>query len=171
MNDIPSPAADLAVPSFAQLRVTEADRARFGIEPGWAFGQSRLVEWRDVDAFRHANHTSFLLWFESARNLYLEAAGLPRHSVDAPGPVMMNLETRYLRPLAYHDPVFVTARVKSMRRTSFVMEYAAWSENGCACTCAAVLVLMINATGEKVAIPDPVRYAIRALDAPVEESR
>ena len=84
---------------------------------------------------------------------------------------MMSLETRYRLPLAYHDPVFVTARVKSMRRTSFVMEYAAWGPSGCACTCTAVLVLMINATGEKVAIPDPVRNAIRTLDAPMEESR
>lgn len=96
--------------------------------------------------------------------------GLPRHSVDSPGPVMMNLVTRYLRPLAYHDPVFVTARVKSMRRTSFVMEYAAWGEDCCTATCTALLVLMINATGEKVAIPDGVRAAIRALDAPSEES-
>lgn len=171
MNDMPSPAADAAPQTDARFMIRDTDRAGFGIDPGWAFGESRLVEWRDVDAFRHANHTSFLLWFETARNLYLEAAGLPRHSVDAPGPVMMSLETRYLLPLAYHDPVFVTARVKSMRRTSFVMEYATWGPSGCACTCTAVLVLMINATGEKVAIPAPVRNAIRALDAPLEETR
>ena len=143
MNDMPSPAADAHAHALTGVAITAADRERFAIDPGWRFGFERLVEWRDVDAFRHANHTSFLLWFETARNLYLEAAGLPRHSVDAPGPVMMSLETRYRLPLAYHDPVFVTARVKSMRRTSFVMEYAAWGPSGCACTCTARLVIAL----------------------------
>lgn len=152
-----------------RLAVSDTARATFGIPEDWQAGMARVVEWSDVDAFAHANHTSFLLWFEAARNLYLESVGIPRHAVDKPGPVMMSLTTRYLKPLAYHDPVFVTARVKSMRRTSFVMEYAAWGMDGCACTCEAVLVLMINATGEKVAIPDAARGAIRALDAPDEQ--
>ncbi len=152
-----------------RLAISDAARAVFAIPDDWQAGMARVVEWSDVDAFAHANHTSFLLWFEAARNLYLEAMGLPRHAVDKPGPVMMSLATRYLSPLAYHDPVFVTARVKSMRRTSFVMEYAAWGKAGCACTCEAVLVLMINATGEKVAIPDDVRAAMRALDGPQEQ--
>lgn len=170
MNDGLSPTDDLSPGRTAADRVSGAHRARFGIGPGWSFGFERLVEWRDVDAFRHANHTAFLLWFEAARNRYLEAAGLPCHSADTPGPVMMSLEARYLKPLAYHDPVFVTARVRSMRRTSFVMDYAAWAGGGCSATCTAVLVLMVNATGEKVAIPDAVRAAIRALDAPQEET-
>jgi acyl-CoA thioester hydrolase len=170
MNDDHSSTADAALPAFADGGIDARDRARFGIDPGWAFGHERLVEWRDVDGFRHANHTAFLLWFETERNRYLEAAGLPRHSPDVAGPVMMTLEARYLKPIAYHDPVFVTARVRSMRRTSFVMEYAAWGPGDCHATCTALLVLMINATGEKVAIPDRVRVAIRALDAPAEES-
>jgi acyl-CoA thioester hydrolase len=125
-----------------------------------------------VDPFAHANHTSFLGWFEALRNLYLEAAGLPRLSIGTPGPVLMTLAVRYLRPLAYHEPVFVTARVKSMRRTSFVMDYAACADvehgAGCACSCEAVIVLVVNATGEKAAIPDAVRAAFRDLDAPAE---
>lgn len=156
-------------PVRRRLTIFDADRAAYGIPEDWQSGMARLVEWSDVDAFAHANHTAFLLWFEAARNLYLESIGIPRHAVDKPGPVMMTLTTRYLKPLAYHDPVFVTARVKSMRRTSFVMEYAAWGKDGCACTCEALLVLMINATYEKVAIPDDVRAAIRALDAPEEQ--
>jgi len=170
MNDTaPSPAPSLADAARRRLAIPHSARAAYTIPDSWQSGMERLVEWSDVDAFAHANHTSFLLWFEASRNLYLESVGLPRHGVDTPGPVMMSLTTRYLTPLAYHDPVFVTARVKSMRRTSFVMEYAAWGTGGCACTCEAVLVLMINATGEKVAIPDDVRANIRALDAPEEQ--
>lgn len=161
---------DSSLPAASRDVITPEQRARFRIGPEWNFGFERLVEWRDVDGFLHANHTAFLLWFETARNRYLESVGLPRHSVDTPGPVMMSLEARYLRPFAYHDTAYVTARVRSMRRTSFVMEYAAWGEGGCHGTCKAVLVLMINATAEKVAIPNRVRAAIRALDAAQEDS-
>ncbi|NQW10564.1 MAG: thioesterase family protein [Alphaproteobacteria bacterium] len=160
-TDARSPGADLAIPASA--------RDRFGIGPDWRSGMERLVEWRDVDAFRHANHTAFLLWFEAARNRYLEAMGLPRHASNTPGPVMMDLRVRYLRPLAYHEPVFVTVRTAAMRRRSLEMDYAAWTQDGCAATCTAVLVLMINDTGEKVAIPDAVRGSIRTLDNPREE--
>lgn len=166
MIDASSPIPDNLPP---ELRVDETARRAFQVEPGWRFGMRRTVEWRDVDGFRHANHTAFLLWFEAARNRYLEAVGLPRHSAESPGPVMMNLEARYTRPLAFHDDVLVTARTRSMRTRSLVMEYAAWSPDGCCCLCSAVLVLMINATGEKVAIPDDVRAAVRALDAPEEQ--
>ncbi|MDF1791127.1 MAG: thioesterase family protein [Thalassobaculaceae bacterium] len=152
-----------------RLTISDAAREAFALPDDWRAGMARVVEWSDVDAFAHANHTAFLHWFEAARNLYFVTVGIPRHAVDKPGPVMMSLNTRYLKPLAYHDPVFVTARVKSMRRTSFVMEYAAWAKDGCACTCEALLVLMINATGAKVAIPDDVRAAIRALDAADEQ--
>lgn len=169
MTDPRSSTADAATAATGDWRIDDRRRVRFGVDPGWSFGHERLVEWRDVDGFRHANHAAFLLWFEAERNRYLETVGLPRHSPDVAGPVMMTLEARYLKPLAYHDPVFVTARVKSMRRTSFVMDYAAWGPGGCHATCSALLVLMINATGEKVAIPEAVRAAMRALDAPAEE--
>src|SRR3546814_483163 len=82
MNEPRSPAPDAG-------QFDAALGARFGVEAGWSFGHERLVEWRDVDGFRHANHAAFLLWFEAARNRYLEAMGLPRLSPDGPGPVMM----------------------------------------------------------------------------------
>lgn len=164
-GDVQSRMAD----TRSRLHIDDETRARYGIDAVWRAGYARRVEWADADAFAHANHAAFLLWFEAARNLYLEAAGLPRLSPTTPGPVMMTLSARYLRPLSYGDPVFVTARTRSMRRSSFVMEYAAWGPEGCAATCEAVLVLMINASGEKAAIPDAVRASIRELDAPQEQ--
>ena len=63
---------------------------------------------------------------------------------------------RYLTPLAYADRIVVTARTLSLRRTSFRMEYPAWAE-GCSAVGTALCVLMVNATGERVPIPDAVR--------------
>ena len=149
------------------LSLTDDMKRRHGIEDGWRVGVPTSVRWQDVDAFRHANHTTFLLWYEQARNLYLEAFGLPRLSADSPGPVMKSLEVQYLKPLAYHETVVNTVRVTSLGRTSLVMDYATWGD-GCHCRCTAVLVLVINATGEKAAIPASVRHAIIELDGAVE---
>ncbi|HET6520964.1 MAG TPA: acyl-CoA thioesterase [Geminicoccaceae bacterium] len=151
-------------------RLREADRARFGVdEPGWACAIRAEVRWCDVDAFGHANHLSFLNWFQDARNAYLELVGLPRLSATTPGPVLTRVEARYLRPLAYADRLLVTARTASLRRRSFVMEYAAWRE-GCRARCSALCVLMINATGEKTPVPEGVRAAMIRLDAPTVEA-
>jgi acyl-CoA thioester hydrolase len=160
-----TPAQTPTAPCLDDYGLDAEARAAHGIEDGWRFGVPGTVTWGDVDPFRHANHTSFLRWFENCRNVYLEAVGLPRLSADTPGPVMKRLETEYIRGLEYFDPFMITGRTVSMRRTSFVMEYAAWND-GCRCRCRAVLVLMINATGERAAIPDKVRAAITALDNP-----
>ncbi len=150
--------------------LTDELRARFGVdEPGWAFAVPAEVRWCDVDGFGHANHTSILRYFEDARNAYLGAVGLPRLTMATPGPVLTRIEARYLKPLAYGDRLLVTARAASLRRRSFVMEYAAWRD-GCAARCSAVCVLMINATGEKAPVPEAVRAAMIRLDAPTVEA-
>ena len=155
--------------------LTDEARRRFGVEPGWAFAIPVAVRWADVDAFGHANHTSFLRYCEDARNAYLEAVGLPRLTMTTPGPVMTRVEASYLRALAYGDRILVTARTASLRRRSFAMAYAAWRDDGdgdggCCARCTAVFVLMINATGEKVPIPEPVRAAMARLDSPAVEA-
>ncbi len=121
-----------------------------------------------MDAFGHANHAAYLEWFEEARNHYLEAAGLPPLSATTPGPVLIRVEARYLKPLAYADEVLVTARTTALRRTSVTMEYAVWRD-GPAATCAAVFVLMVAATGERTPIPPAVRAAMLARDGAREE--
>ncbi len=94
-----APLLDGSNPTLDKVSLTNDMIRRHGIEDGWRVGVPTSVRWQDVDAFRHANHTTFLLWFEQARNLYLEAVGLPRLSVDTPGPVMKSLEIKYLKPL------------------------------------------------------------------------
>lgn len=166
MTDTITQSVDTLIAPYA---IGAAARARFTIEPGWRFGRESMVEWRDCDAFAHANHAAYLLWYESCRNLYLECLGLPRHSMDTPGPVMKSLTSEYVRPLSYHDPYLVTARMASMRRTSFVMEYATWGLDGLCNRSTQLFVLVVNRTGEKAAIPDALKQNIVALDDPVLE--
>jgi acyl-CoA thioester hydrolase len=140
-----------------------AEWARFRIEPGWSFAVRHRVRWSECDPFRHANHRAYFEWFEEARNRYLEAVGLQALSAATPGPVIAETGIRYHRPLAYGDEILVSARTARLGTTSFEMEYAVW----CAGLCAhgrAVLILVVNATGEKTPLPPALRRAMLALD-------
>ncbi len=86
-----------------------------------------------------------------------------------PGPVIAETGIRYLHPLAYGDEVLVTARTVRLGRTSFEMEYAVWRRGLCA-QGRAVLILMVNATGEKTPLPAALRRAMLARDPAAREA-
>ena len=146
-----------------RLEADAAEMARFGIEPGWAFAIRHRVRWSECDPFGHANHRAYFEWFEEARNRYLETAGLTDWSATAPGPVIAETGIRYRRPLAYGDEILVSARTVRLGHTSFEMEYAVWRQGLCALG-RAVLILVVNATGEKTPLPLPLRRAMLARD-------
>ena len=151
------------------LEVDRTEFARFGVEPGWAFAIRHRVRWSECDPFRHANHRAYFEWFEEARNRYLETAGLPALSAGSPGPVMAETSIRYHRPLAYGDEILVSARTVRLGNTSFEMEYAVWRDGMCALG-RAVLILVVNATGEKTPLPSALRRAMLARDPGAVES-
>jgi acyl-CoA thioester hydrolase len=148
--------------------LTAEERARFGVDGEWWFAIRHRVRWSECDPFGHANHRAYFEWLEEARNLYLETLGLPPLAATNPGPVIAETAMRYHRPLAYGDEVLVTARTPRLGRTSFEMEYAVWQRGLCA-DGRAVLILVVNATGDKVPIPPELRAAIRAREPAVEE--
>ena len=140
-----------------------AEYARFGVEAGWSFAIWHRVRWSECDPFGHANHRAYFEWFEEARNRYLEVVGLAPLSPVTPGPVIAETGIRYHRPLAYADEILDSARTVRLGRTSFEMEYAAWRGGLCALGRAA-LILMINATGEKVPLSSEMLERILARD-------
>jgi acyl-CoA thioester hydrolase len=140
-----------------------AEWARYGVEPGWSFAIPHRVRWSECDPFGHANHRAYFEWFEEARNRYLEAVGLAPLSPDTPGPVIAETSIRYHRPLVYADEILVTARTVRLGRTSFEMEYAVWRDGLCAHG-RAVLILVINGTGEKTPLPPELRERILVRD-------
>ncbi|MBV8736272.1 MAG: acyl-CoA thioesterase [Alphaproteobacteria bacterium] len=146
-----------------------AEFARFGIEPGWGFAIRHRVRWSECDPFGHANHRAYFEWFEEARNRYLEDVGLPALSATTPGPVMAETGIRYYRPLAYGNEVLITARTVRLGRTSFEMEYAVWRQ-GLFAQGRAVLILVVNASGEKTPLPEALRRAMLARDPEAREA-
>jgi acyl-CoA thioester hydrolase len=150
-------------PNLSRRETTIAEAVRFGVEPGWSFAIRHRVRWSECDPFGHANHRAYFEWFEEARNRYLEAVGLAPLSPDTPGPVIAETATRYHRPLAYADEIMVGARAVRLGRTSFEMEYAVWRDGLCALG-RAVLILVVNTTGEKTPLPPELRENIIARD-------
>jgi len=146
------------------VEVSVAQYTLHGVEPGWSFAIRHRVRWSECDPFGHANHRAYFEWFEEARNRYLEAVGLAPLSPNLPGPVIAETSIRYHRPLAYADEILVSARTVRLGRTSFEMEYAIWRDGLCAIG-RAVLILVINATGEKTPLSHELRECILARDS------
>jgi acyl-CoA thioester hydrolase len=157
------PGHEPALPSSETEAVTAAEGAGFNIEPGWSFAIRHRVRWSECDPFGHANHRAYFEWFEEARNRYLEAVGLPPLSLTSPGPVIAETGIRYHRPLSYADEILVSARTVRLGNTSFDMEYAVWRGGLCA-RGKAVLILVVNATGEKTPLLDQLRERIVARE-------
>jgi acyl-CoA thioester hydrolase len=149
--------------TIASDEASAAERAQFGVEPGWSFAIRHRVRWSECDPFGHANHRAYFEWFEEARNRYLEAVGFAALSPHLPGPVIAETSIRYHRPLAYADDILVSARMVRLGRTSFDMEYAVWRQGLCAIG-RAVLILVVNATGEKMPLSRELRERILARE-------
>ena len=145
------------------VEVGEAELARFGVEPGWLFAIRHRVRWSECDPVGHANHRAYFEWFEETRNRYLETVGLAPLSPNTPGPVIAEAGIRYQRPLAYADEILVSGRTVRLGRTSFEMEYAVWRDGLCALG-RAVLILVVNATGEKAPLSPDLRERILARE-------
>jgi acyl-CoA thioester hydrolase len=145
------------------IELKKTEWARFGVDTGWSFAIRHRVRWSECDPFRHAGHRAYFEWFEEARNRYLEAVDLAPLSPDTPGPVIAETGIRYHRPLVYADEILITARTVRLGHTSFEMEYGVWRDGLCALG-RAVLILVINASGEKTPLPPELRKRILACD-------
>ena len=146
--------------------MTEQDRAAFGVEGDWPVARRHRIRWSECDQYAHVNHAAYLTLCEDLRVSHWLALG-GRFAPDAPGPVVAQLEARYLRPLGFDDEVLLTLRPGSLRRTSFTHDYAVW-KGGLVFSCRAVLVLVRGDTGERVPVPPEARRLLVAQGAKEE---
>ncbi len=140
----------------------EATRAAFRVEGDWPMLRRHRIRWAECDLYAHVNHTAYLTLFEDLRVAFWEGLG-GRFGQDAIGPVVGTLEVRYLRPAGFGDEVLLTCRTASVRRSSFVHEYAMWRADGLACSARGIIV--VTAGPVKAAIPEAMRDAMIAQGA------
>ncbi len=118
--------------------------------PAWALRRDHIIRWSECDLYGHVNHAAYLTLFEDLRVEHWQALTGERIAPDRPGPVVGQIEARYLRAVGFGDAVVLGCRVLSFRRTSFVQDYALWSAGELCCTARAVCVVTQQDKGERV---------------------
>jgi acyl-CoA thioester hydrolase len=143
--------------------------ARYGAEGRWTLVREHEVRWSECDLYGHVNHAAYLTLFEDLRvDHWRGLTGGRPLSPDAPGPVVAQIEVRYVKPAGFLDRVLLTARTVALRRSSYTHEYALW-KGGLVCSARCVCVVLRNDTGAKVAIPPDIRRAMIEGEGAVEE--
>ena len=95
----------------------------------WPIKCNISVQWGDLDALNHVNHTKFLTWMETARMHYFVACGFDElHKSEGIGPILAGLQADYLLPVGFPDTVTVYTTVTSIGNSSFEMSYRITSE-------------------------------------------
>ncbi len=87
------------------------------------------VQWGDMDALAHVNHTHYIRWMETARMLYFNACGLSElYERERIGPILGTLEVKYLLPVHFPDVITIVATVSRLGGASFDMDYRLTSQ-------------------------------------------
>lgn len=138
--------------------------AAFGVTGDWAVARRHAVRWSECDALGHMNNVAYLTLCEDLR---VGPGWTALGGSFAPGavtPVVAQIEARYLRSLAFEEEALVTLRFASVRRTSFLHDYAIWKDGLCF-ECRTVLVAVDQSAGAKVPVPEAIRRAMVAAGA------
>jgi acyl-CoA thioester hydrolase len=132
---------------------------------GYRFVHPIEVRFGDLDAMGHVNNAVFLTYLESARIAYwLQVTR--RSGLQALDMILARVELDYRSPVAYAESLEVGARVASLRRSSFVMEFRIGTRDGSRLVAEArkVLVYYDYAAKAKQPLPDQIRALILAQD-------
>ena len=144
--------------------MTDEERAAFGVVGDWAVAWRHQVRWGECDALGHMNNVAYLILCE---NLRVTPGWTGLGGSFAPGavtPVVAQMEARYVKSLEFEDEALVTMRFASVRRTSFIHDYAIWKQGLCF-ECRTVLVSVDQGLGQKVPVPPAIRAAMIAAGA------
>lgn len=137
-------------------------RARYGVEGEWPVAVEHRIRWSECDYNGHVNHAAYLTLCEDLRIDHWYSLG-QMLGEGRPQLVVTQLEVKYLRGVDFRDEVLKTLRCPSLRRSSFIHEYAIWKQ-GAAFTCRAVLVVVNPEGTASVPIPPDARRLLMERD-------
>tara|TARA_B100000945_G_scaffold312874_1_gene308010 strand:- start:538 stop:990 length:453 start_codon:yes stop_codon:yes gene_type:complete len=137
----------------------------------WPVSTKITVQWGDLDALNHVNHTVFLTWMETARMTYFEQCGmLELMDSERVGPILAGLKADYKSPVKFPDTITVETTISRMGKTSFDMEYRILSEEqgGKLVSTGTVFGVMCDyKTGKSTKISDDLRSRIFGVESSV----
>jgi acyl-CoA thioester hydrolase len=123
------------------------------------------IAWGEMDSFGHVNNIYYFRYFETARIHLFQDIGLLQYLKERGiGPILAETFCKFKKPLFYPDTVTVGARVKSMGKTSFVMEYTLTGDAaGLAATGEARMVVYDYRASKKTEIPPQIREKLARI--------
>ncbi|MEE2749938.1 MAG: thioesterase family protein [Myxococcota bacterium] len=135
----------------------------------WPIQCELPVQWGDMDALGHVNHTIYIKWMETARMHYFHACGFGEsYTTEGIGPILAAIEVDYIRPVVFGETIRVETRMSRIGRASFDMEYrltsVSESPEQVATGIAKCVVYNYN-TAKPTPMDEPLRAAIEALEA------
>ena len=134
----------------------------------WPVSTEIKVNWGDMDALGHVNHSVFAKWMETVRMMYFSEIGMMNLYDDSNiGPILARIEIDYELPIVFPDVVTVSTSVSRIGNSSFDMRYKieSLSNNGkSAATGGVVCVLLDYSSGIPHKIPPNLRESIARLE-------
>jgi len=134
----------------------------------WPISTEIKVNWGDMDALGHVNHSVFAKWMETVRMMYFSEIGMMNLYDDSNiGPILARIEIDYKLPIVFPDVVTVSTSVSRIGNSSFDMKYKieSLSNNGkSAATGSVVCVLLDYGSGMPHNIPSKIRESIARLE-------
>lgn len=134
----------------------------------WAVSMDITVNWGDMDALGHVNHSVFATWMETARMEYFSKMGMMElYENSNTGPILARIEVDYKFPIVFPDVVKVLTSVSRIGNSSFDMKYEISSlakEGEVAATGKVVGVLVDYNTGKPVPMPEELKNSIIELE-------
>ncbi len=118
-----------------------------------------------MDSFGHVNNIYYLRYFETARIRFFEEIGLLQYLKERGiGPILAETSCRFRQPVFYPDTLTVGARIKSIGKTSFIMEFSVISDAlGLAASGEARMVIYDYKASKKTDIPDHIKEKLSTL--------
>ena len=134
----------------------------------WPISTEIKVNWGDMDALGHVNHSVYAKWMETVRMMYFSEIGMMNLYDDSNiGPILARIEIDYELPIVFPDVVTVSTSVSRIGNSSFDMRYKIESlgNNGkSAATGSVVCVVLDYSSGMPHKIPPKLRESIARLE-------
>jgi acyl-CoA thioester hydrolase len=127
--------------------------------------QAVQTRWHDNDIYGHVNNVVYYSYFDSVVNRYLiEEGGLDIHNGEVVGFVVES-QCKYLKPLAYPEPVTAGLRVGKLGNSSVRYELALFNAKGELCAEGYFVHVFVNQADNK---PTPIPEGLRAVLATLQ---
>ena len=134
----------------------------------WPISTEIKVNWGDMDALGHVNHSVYAKWMETVRMMYFSEIGMMNLYDDSNiGPILARIEIDYELPIVFPDVVTVSTSVSRIGNSSFDMRYKieSLSNNGkSVATGSVVCVVLDYSSGMPHKIPLKLSESIARLE-------